>query len=60
MVHYLIMIHKILHLLIIQLFLVSFFNAQVIATYIVCYQPIKAIQNIFLCSNSITVKVKPS
>ena len=35
------MINNILHLLIIQLSLVSFFNAQVIAPYKVCSQPIK-------------------
>ena len=58
MVHYLIMIHEIFCLLITQLSLVSFFNAYVTAPYIVCFQPMKAIQNNFLYSNSKTVTFK--
>ena len=54
MVHYL----TIIILLIIQLSLVSFFNAQSIALYIVCSQPIREIENNFLYSNPKTVKVQ--
>ena len=58
--YYLIIIYKIIHLLIIQFFLVICFDALVIALYIVCSQTIKAMQNNFLHSNSKTVKFKPN
>ena len=60
MVHYLIIIYNIFNLLILQLSLVSFFNAYVFELYIVCSQPVKAIQNNFLYSHSRAVKFRPN